>query len=126
MSLSLGTQPARRRLSLTPLIDVVFLLLVFFMLAARFGAEAPIRLGTTGGGASYSGPPRLVQITEDALSLNGEALSLGALNAALEGMIETEDSAILVRAAPGVTLQRLTDVITRLNAAGFRNLVLVE
>ncbi|MEO0362761.1 MAG: biopolymer transporter ExbD, partial [Pseudomonadota bacterium] len=29
----------RRRPSLTPMIDVVFLLLVFFMLAARFGVE---------------------------------------------------------------------------------------
>ena len=34
--------PARRsrKPSLTPMIDVVFLLLVFFMLAARFGRQA--------------------------------------------------------------------------------------
>lgn len=29
--------PARKRPSLTPMIDVVFLLLVFFMLTAHFG-----------------------------------------------------------------------------------------
>lgn len=34
-----GSPPPRRRPSLTPMIDVIFLLVVFFMLAARFGAE---------------------------------------------------------------------------------------
>jgi biopolymer transport protein ExbB len=38
----------RRRISLTPMIDVVFLLLVFFMLAARFGQDQalPLAIGT--------------------------------------------------------------------------------
>ena len=34
----------RRRPSLTPMIDVVFLLLVFFMLASRFGMDAVLNL----------------------------------------------------------------------------------
>ncbi|MEO1119875.1 MAG: biopolymer transporter ExbD, partial [Pseudomonadota bacterium] len=33
-------RPRRRLVSLTPLIDVVFLLLIFFMLAARFSVES--------------------------------------------------------------------------------------
>lgn len=47
------TRPQRRRaMNLTPLIDVVFLLLVFFMLASTFLKFGTIRLDTaTGGGA---------------------------------------------------------------------------
>ena len=51
-----------RRPSLTPMIDVVFLLLVFFMLAARFGHDLSLPMATGGGGDAYDGPPRLVVI----------------------------------------------------------------
>lgn len=55
---------SRRKPSLTPMIDVVFLLLVFFMLASRFGLEAMMPLPLVGaGGGAYSGPPRLVDIS---------------------------------------------------------------
>ena len=47
--LDLPAQGRRRRIGLTPMIDVVFLLLVFFMLAARFGGTDAIPLTLTGG-----------------------------------------------------------------------------
>ena len=39
---SFAVSRPRRRPSLTPMIDVVFLLLIFFMLAARFGMEGAL------------------------------------------------------------------------------------
>ena len=60
MNLGLHSARPRRRPSLTPMIDVVFLLLVFFMLASRFGVETVISLPLASGGGSYSGPPRIV------------------------------------------------------------------
>lgn len=125
MSLSLASPPRRRRLSLTPMIDVVFLLLVFFMLAARFGAEGSITLATAGGAEAYEGPPRLVRIAPDGLSLNGRPMGLTALQEALAQLTETPGEPILIQAAD-VPLQALTDVISDLSAAGFSNLVLVE
>lgn len=125
MSLALAPQPRRRRLSLTPLIDVVFLLLVFFMLAARFGAEGAVSLGTTGAGAAYEGPPRLVSVTPGGLLLNGRPFPLNDLPGALGRLIQDEADVILLQAEGDVPLQRLVDVITALNAAGFENLVLV-
>ncbi|MEM8656825.1 MAG: biopolymer transporter ExbD, partial [Pseudomonadota bacterium] len=44
----LGPPPPSRRPSLTPMIDVVFLLLVFFMLAARFGQDMALETTLTG------------------------------------------------------------------------------
>ena len=40
--IQLNTVIRRRRPSLTPMIDVVFLLLIFFMLVARFGVDKVI------------------------------------------------------------------------------------
>lgn len=59
----LGAARRRHKPSLTPMIDVVFLLLVFFMLASRFGQDVAIDLPL--GVASdrpYQGPPRLIDV----------------------------------------------------------------
>ena len=53
MRLSRGNDtPRRRALSLTPLIDVVFLLLVFFMLASTFLKFGSVKVETAGAGNS--------------------------------------------------------------------------
>ena len=50
--ISFGPPRPARRPSLTPMIDVVFLLLVFFMLAARFGQDTRLPMSTAGGAAA--------------------------------------------------------------------------
>ncbi|PWE33394.1 biopolymer transporter ExbD [Maritimibacter sp. 55A14] len=115
-----------RRPSLTPMIDVVFLLLVFFMLAARFGQEGGIALDTGGQGAAWSGPPRLVEIGAETLRLNGVALARPALLARLEGLTETASDPVVLRPAPEVSLQRLVDVMEALRSAGHTRLLMVE
>ncbi|MEX5726650.1 biopolymer transport protein ExbD [Rhodovulum iodosum] len=116
----------RRRPSLTPMIDVVFLLLVFFMLAARFGQDAGIELGLAGGGGAWSGPPRLVELTPDESRLNGVAVDMPGLVAGLGRLTDSPADPIVIRPAPGTDLQRLADVLAALRAAGFSALALVE
>lgn len=116
----------RRRPSLTPMIDVVFLLLVFFLLAARFGSEAQIALRTAAGGtAEWTGPPRLVDVAPDALGLNGRPVDADTLVASLSRMIETESDPILIRPDTQASTQRLIDVLALLTEGGFTGLVLV-
>jgi biopolymer transport protein ExbD len=126
MSFRFADARPRRRPSLTPMIDVVFLLLVFFMLAARFGQEGAIDLRlASGGGAAWDGPPRLVQVGGDGLGLNGRPLAEGDLVAALAARVTAPDDLILLQAAEGVPVQRLLDVIAMLESSGFANLALV-
>ena len=120
-----ASPPSRRRPSLTPMIDVVFLLLVFFMLAARFGLTGAVPLSTSGG-AAYEGPPRLVTVTSEGLALNGLPVDADGLPAALRPIMSAPNDAIVLRADAGVDLQRLVDVMSALRAAGFTRLVLVE
>lgn len=107
------------------MIDVVFLLLVFFMLASRFGFEAmlPLPLAASGEG-NYSGPPRLVEITPDAVMLNGKVVA--DLPAALRPLMSAPSDMIILRGRDGANLQRVVDVTEELRGAGFGALVLVE
>lgn len=115
-----------RRPSLTPMIDVVFLLLVFFMLASQFGRDAAVILSGAGAGQIYEGPPRLIEITPDTLALNGNGVELSGLANAIAPLTQTPGDTIILRGADGATLQRLLDVAHVLQAAGFAQLVVVE
>lgn len=117
---------ARRKPALTPLIDVVFLLLVFFMLAAQFGRETALDMAKPGGAGEYEGPPRLVTLLPDGVLLNGAPLDRADLPQALAALMEKPSDAIALRAEGGADVQRLTDLAQRLTAAGFARLVLVE
>lgn len=116
----------RRKPSLTPMIDVVFLLLVFFMLAARFGAENTLQLQTSGtGGSAYSGPPRLVDVLPGGLRLNGAVITMDALLADLPALMQSNGDTVVLRPMEGANLQDLVDAMAPLSAAGLTGLVLV-
>ena len=121
----LGQETRRRRIGLTPMIDVVFLLLVFFMLAARFGTTEAIPLTLAGGGSTdYSGPPRLVTVLPEGVQLNGVASD--TLTEDLAPLMTAPEDVIILRASNGSSVQRLLDEMTRLRAAGLTNLVVLE
>jgi biopolymer transport protein ExbD len=124
----LTTSRARRRPSLTPMIDVVFLLLVFFMLAARFGVEGTIEVVLSGGEAAdpWRGPPRLIEVRPESVTLNGVPTDEAGLADALTRLVEGKSDPVLIRAGEGAALQRMVTVMERLGAAGYTRLVLVE
>ncbi|MFS4580642.1 ExbD/TolR family protein [Phaeobacter sp. C3_T13_0] len=116
----------RRKPSLTPMIDVVFLLLVFFMLASRFGTDAVLDLPLAGQGGAYTGPPRLIGIGADNLDLNGQPVADSNLAEALATLMEKPSDMLVLRGRDQANLQRIADVTARLRQAGFTNFVLVE
>lgn len=126
--LDLGPRRHPRRMSLTPMIDVVFLLLIFFMLASRFGMDAvlPIAGGAEGAASDWQGAPRLVDVAPDALRLNGEALAPEALAPALFALLPDPGAGVILRPQEGADLQRLVDVMDLLTSAGIGNLILIE
>ncbi|MCV2881494.1 ExbD/TolR family protein [Actibacterium sp. XHP0104] len=116
-----------RRPSLTPMIDVVFLLLVFFMLAARFGADAGLTLSIgAGSGNEWQGPPRLVSVTVDGLLLNGVAQTPETLIAALDDLTDSRADPVVLRAEGGADVQALVDALALLSTAGFTGLLVAE
>lgn len=123
--------PRRRRalIGLTPLIDVVFILLVFFMLASSFLDWRAIELtapSEASGGAASEGA-LLVEVRRDGLRVGAERLSLEALAERVAAqLLEAPDRRILVRPDPAVPLQRAIEVLDRLSAAGASRLSLIR
>ena len=125
----LGPRRHPRRMSLTPMIDVVFLLLIFFMLASRFGADAVLPIVTgqgDGGAAEWQGPPRLIDIGPEGVALNGTAMTDAGLPAALRPLLPDADAPVILRARDGADVQRLVDVIDLLEAGRLGLPVLAE
>lgn len=121
-----GPPRRARRPSLTPMIDVVFLLLVFFMLASQFGQSKALPLVLGGASARYDGPPRLLSIRPEGLALNGLALDAAELAVRLGALTDGLEDIIILRPETGTSLQRMIDVAEALNRAGFTNLAVVE
>jgi biopolymer transport protein ExbD len=130
--LRLASKPRRRRAiaGLTSLIDVVFILLVFFMVASSFeqwrgvAANAPAA-------ASASRPSAegalLIELRADGLRLSGAPVALDALGASVnQRLAGRERGRVLLKASEGVPLRRAVDVLDRLTAAGVTDVSLIE
>ena len=113
----------RRRPSLTPIIDVVFLLLVFFMLASTFNVDQKVSLLSeiVYGSSQYDQNPRLIEIKSNKLLINGvEADDSEAIRKLEE--ITPDPSQIIIVQVLGSTTQRMLDVMELLKSSGFSNL----
>jgi biopolymer transport protein ExbD len=127
-------RPSRaRRLSLTSLIDAIFLLLLFFMLSSTFTRFAEIDLATGGPGADVTArtPPAFLRLSPDALDLNGAPVTLAGLPDALAALAEGDagDAAalpVLVAPRDGVDAQRLTDLLAALRPVSGLRLTVLE
>lgn len=105
----------RRRLPLTPLIDVIFLLLLFFMLSSSFLHFADVEVASAGAASSGPATPgtsALLSLGADgALSLNGEAVAADGLIAALERLRDGGAERLILAASDETAVQGLVDVL---------------
>ncbi|MES1938746.1 biopolymer transport protein ExbD/TolR [Salinisphaera sp. T5B8] len=112
----------KHSISLTPLIDVVFILLVFFMLATSFTDWRPITLATgTSEAAPGDTPPAVVRVDADgSLHYDGStSRDPRTLAQRLNAAIAAGDiSAVIVQPAPEATLDVTVGALDALSGAG--------
>ncbi len=101
---------------MTSLIDVIFLLLLFFMLSSTFSkyAELPLPIGAAGGTVTDV-PAVFLRVSQDAITLNGNVVAIEDLGLRLAADQNTPVTAI-IGLGPDVTSQRLTDVLAMLQS----------
>ncbi|SNR73528.1 biopolymer transporter ExbD [Puniceibacterium sediminis] len=115
--MSLRRSRPARRLSVTPLIDIIFLLLLFFMLSSTFSKFAEVPLSSARTGATLASGDRLfLRLAPDTLSLNGVAMDIARLPAAITERTGTGAPPVIVSSAPAVSAQRLTDLLVTLRS----------
>ncbi|MBZ8119759.1 biopolymer transporter ExbD [Roseovarius sp. LXJ103] len=104
---------------MTSLIDVIFLLLLFFMLSSTFSKFSEITFSAANGGAVITTEvkPLFMQLGPDALRLNGETMTMDMLLPTLSALPEVDGPlALLISLKGNVTSQRLTDLLVVLHA----------
>ena len=116
---------ARQLISLTPLIDVVFILLVFFMLVSNFHVMRAIEIDTPGGTVtttSMEGAVLVRLLADGTLDLNGVAINPATLVGRVETRLNRDPGQrFLVQAEPGVPFQRVVTMFDRLAEGGAAN-----
>ena len=121
----------RTLIGLTPLIDVVFILLLFFLLASSFLEWHTIKLttpatqGMTGG--STDGAVLIRLGSNGGLDMNGHPVLIDELTAKLSQFLTSNpEQKILVRPAKGVPLQPVVRVLDAVQEAGGSNVSLTR
>lgn len=125
--------PAPRRrglISLTPLIDVVFILLVFFMLASSFldwhaiDLSAPGKTATT---STSSNKPVLIEIQEHGLRFAGTVLSVDEIRTKVRITVtEKPNQVFFVRPEEGISLQQTLHVLDMMESSGASKVSLIR
>lgn len=96
---------------MTPLIDVIFLLLLFFMLSSTFSRFAEIELTSQSAGSTGANEPTertFVQLGPDRLVLNGAPVTLEELTE------QIGTGQVLISQDPETKAQRLVDLLVQL------------
>ena len=127
MSTTALYHPRRRPISLTPLIDVVFILLMFFMLTSAFTRwkAVDLRLPTTSSDTSPKKPQALLLHTDGSLSLRGRPFPLPDAATALPAVLDAARPVVVFPEAE-TSVQTIISTFEQLAAVGASGAVLGE
>lgn len=105
----------RRKLPLTPLIDVIFLLLLFFMLSSTFlrfsDVEVTAGQGSRGSGQANAEVALLKLRGDGTLALGPRTVERPDLAEVLAGLPDTGIGRLILTAERGASVQHLVDVL---------------
>ncbi len=119
MAILLESLKTRTRLSLTPLIDVVFLLLLFFMLATQFEKYQSIDLVFPSSNSEENSSdlkPTIIQLlANEKLVVNGAEIDRSiTLNQVLNSLDQRNRAGVVLKVGETVPTRRLTEFINAL------------
>jgi len=117
------------KISLTPIIDVVFILLIFFMLATNFQQFNKIDMNISAESASVSQSDKKIYMLEfdvqNIFSLNKKNMSLGQIiKIILNNNLKEDEYLVVVKPSDKIELQKTLDVISDLKSNNIKNISL--
>jgi len=123
-----GRARIHSHLDIAPLIDIVFLLLVFFMLTSTFLVPEAIELELPESASATITETTPITVALNAsgeLTLNGEPIQLDGLRVAVEPLIaDNSDVTITLKSDARTEVQQLLRVMDEIRAAGGDNVAL--
>lgn len=126
----LDISPTRKQsISITPLIDVIFILLFFFMLTSSFDQTRQIAIKTASGAVPQPAliSHKIILLTQNSLKIDGQLYARDAAEVVnlLQGFVES-DEPVKVAASEQLSVQSLLRFIDRANGLGISRLNLSE
>ena len=114
-------------MDLTPLIDVVFLLLIFFIVASEFKKNETILNLTLPNSASeqklVEKKEIMIEVSKDELAYNSTKLTFAQLKEKLSGL--KKDAPLTVKIDKEVKYERVIKLLDTLNSLNLSNLLLI-
>lgn len=116
----------RRAISLTPLIDVVFILLLFFMLSSTFIQWRQIDVSAPTEASSDTKTQRILTLKSDQGLFSFDGLQYDSQNeAAVKALVlEDVEAVYVIKVEPGLRTQSMIDLVDALKQAGANNVIL--
>lgn len=120
MLLEIVSQRRRKMISLTPLIDVVFILLLFFMLSSNFTRWHQINVQSATSSESQTPDLRILKIESNLgeLSFNGSHLSMNDADGIQKFVAENEQATFVITVVEGIKIQVMVNLLDQLKRSG--------
>jgi biopolymer transport protein ExbD len=136
MSELLPVTKPQRRFALTPLVDVIFLLLIFFMLTSQIAPFSTIALSAKSSGKEAVLPQpdgtraipqksnALITVLNGGIAINGKRFALFEIDAALARLRNSGTKSVIISPRSSATMQDLVTVLEAVKKASFQSATL--
>ncbi|MCA1772549.1 MAG: biopolymer transporter ExbD [Halomonas sp.] len=117
---SMGSADENTEVNLTPMLDVVFIMLIFFIVTTSFIKESGIEINRPESSDASPRPDAQVLVAvspEGAVWVDGRAIDAHRVGEEVAGMI-SEDGSVVIQADSESTTGLLIEVMDRLEQAG--------
>lgn len=112
-------------IDISPLIDMVFILLIFFMVSSTFTKDMKLELNRPGASSATKSSTKVVRVYIDKFSdiyLDGQPIKVWAIQGKMRDLLRTSDEkSILVVTDEGVTADKLVEVVDQCRLAGAKD-----
>ena len=114
--------------NITSLIDVIFILLIFFMVSTQFKKSSlPLDLPRSEDTTQEHNTTKVLAVTADAMELDGDKITLEALENVLAALYAREPELVLsLECERTVEFERIVQILTKIEAAGISRIGIVH
>jgi len=125
MKFKIQKEDIQDQIDLSPLIDMVFILLIFFMVTTTFVKDMQVDLNRPGASSASPSSDKSIRVSIDAekkIYFDGREVELWSLQGLVrESLNSNATKDVLVITDLSVTAENLIDVIDQLKLAGAKN-----
>lgn len=115
-------RPKRQAVGLTSLIDVIFLLLLFFMLASSFTRYQSLEVSSGGEGGGADARPAYLRLhSSEKLDLNGQPLTMAGIDQRFSEL--EKETLIAIWSGPDANVQNVVDVMSAARRQGLKTVL---